>query len=483
VPRGPLRLSPARSGGLPPDRAAVAPEGGPTGPTDHDSGAVAVLCGNWPTISCPYALVIQCGGSRRVEKLSVVSGGFAVSSDWSDNGFRTVRGPGQYENETTGASEVELRAESVVAETERLSEYDRTVYADDRLTIPGFGSSGPGCGEYRPSGVCESCGEPTFAPHRCGTRTCGDCWGSWAKESSLAATERVQAYRTTQPPNHQRQTGHFVYSPNEVPTTLRGLREMRTAAKETAVEKGVRGGSLVLHGWRLSDEAMEIYREVEPDRGAWVWVRETFGGEWKTQVEWSPHVHVVGLMSPGMTEGGESGDSGVWHLIRTFDRYGGANDRNSHNDVYGAFRYLLSHAIVPGEETDDNIRSRSWFGELHGSKFSPEEEVEPWKLKRLRRVLEEVADGVMTDESAKEYREEEDSIEAGECPCDDCEGVVIEVMRLDEYLRQAEPPPEVAETMEVCHDYRMGRLQAPPGLRSPSCEDDARAVIEELRSG
>jgi hypothetical protein len=170
----------------------------------------------------------------------------------------------------------------------------------------------------------------------------------------------------------------------------------------------------------------------------------------------------------------------VWHLIRTLDRYEGCNDRNSHDDVYGAFRYLLSHAIVPDEETDDGLRSRSWFGELHGSKFSPEDSVEPWKLKRLRRVLEEVAEGVMTEESAQEYREEEESIEAGECPCDDCEGTLIDVMQADQYLRQAEPPPDVSRMMEVCHDYRMGRLQAPPGLRNPTCEEDAQELIEEL---
>lgn len=404
-----------------------------------------------------------------------------MSGEFVDDGFRTAAGPGEWGTEEIGPSEVERRAESVAAETRRLSKIDRTVYVDDRVTIPGFGASGPGCGEYRPTGVCESCGEATFAAHVCGKRTCPECWGSWAKESAMAATERVQAYRTTQPPDHKRQTGHFVYSPDETPTTMRELREMRTEAKETAVEKGVRGGSLVLHGWRLDDKTMEVCREQEPDRGAWVWLRETFGESWRDRVEWAPHVHVVGLMSPDMAEGGERGDSGVWHLIRTFDRYDGANDRNSHDDVFGAFRYLLSHAIVPGEETDDGLRSRSWFGELHGSKFSPEGEVEPWRLKRLRRVLEEVGEGVMTEESAEEYWEEQESAEVGECPCEGCEGVLIDVMQAGEYLRQAEPPPGVAKTMEVCYEYRMGRLQAPPGLRKPMCEEDARAVIEELR--
>lgn len=402
-----------------------------------------------------------------------------MSSEFVDNGFRTVRGPGEI-GEEPSESEVELRAESVVAENERLSKYDRTVYAEDKLTLPGFGKPGPGCGEYRPSGVCESCGEPTFAPHVCGKRTCPDCWGSWAKESALAATERVQAFRETQPANHKRQTGHFVFSPDDVPRTLRGLRETRTEAKEVAKSKGVRGGSLVLHTHRLTEEVLTEYRAAEPKVGAWVWVRQEYGESWREVAVWSPHVHVVGLMSPEMSAGGDDGDGGVWHLIRTLDRYTGPNDRNSHDDVYGAFRYLLSHAAVPTEETDDGLRSRSWFGELHGSKFSPEESLEPWKLKRLRRVIEEVADGAITEEAAEEYREEEESLEAGECPCDDCGGVLIDVMRLDEYLRQAEPPPDVSRVMEVCHDYRMGRLQAPPGMRNPSSEEEAREVVKEL---
>lgn len=404
-----------------------------------------------------------------------------MSSEFVDTGFRTRDGPGEIEAEREPEpSEVELRAESVVAQNERLSEWNETVYARRYVSIPGFGESGPGCGEYRPSGVCETCGEATFAPHVCGKRTCPDCWGSWAKESAQTATERVQAFRETEPANHRRQTGHFVFSPEEPATTLRELRDVRTEAKEVAKKKGVRGGSLVLHTHRLTEEALAEYRATEREIGAWVWVREEYGEEWREVAEWAPHVHMIGLMSPEMSAGGEEGDGGVWHLIRTFEAYHGPTDRKSHDEVYGTFRYLLSHAGVPTEETDDGLRSRSWFGELHGSKFSPEEALEPWRLDRLRRVIEEVTNGAVTEEAAETYREEEESLETGECPAEECGGVLIEVMRVDEYLRQAEPPPEVARVMEVCYEYRMGRLQAPPGLRGPSSKEDAGRVIEEL---
>lgn len=394
---------------------------------------------------------------------------------WSDSGFRTPDGPGEVASTKIEKSRPKLRAELIDEETSRLSDWDETVYADTKLTIPGFGESGPGCGEYRPTGVCESCGEVEYGPHVCGKRTCSDCWGSWAKETAMKATIRVQAFRETQPANHKRQTGHFVYSPSEPPTTLRGVKELRKEAYEVGKEKGVRGGSAVVHPWRIEESVLEQYRATEREMGAWVWVRETFGEEWTEQVEWSPHVHVIGLMSPDMDEG--RGDD-VWRLIRTLDRYHGANDRNSHDEVYGVFRYLMSHAAVP--QNSESLRSRTWFGELHGSVFSPESDCEEWKHERLKRVVEEVAEGVLTEAEAEQYQEEQEALDVGECPCAECEGVLIDVMRANEYLKRTEPPPEVANRLTTAYEWRMGVLMPPPGMKHPASQEEASEVLDHL---
>lgn len=402
-----------------------------------------------------------------------------MTDDWVDTGFRKADGPGEIEaNTTRKQSAVIDRAESVGPEVERLAKYDRTVYAADHLTLPGFGESGEGCGEVRPVAVCETCGETEFGPHVCGNRGCPDCWGSWAKDSALTGAQTVQAFRLSQPADHHRQTGHFVYSPEDAPTTLSQLKRLRTEAADVAKEKGVRGGATVLHPWRVDASTKKVYREQEPDVGIWVWLRETFGESWREQVVWSPHVHVVGLMTPEMEPGDDRGD--VWALIDTFGRLDGAGDRDSHNEVYGAFRYLLSHAAVPAPSTEESLMSRTWFGELHGSKFTPEEVVAEWKLRRLERTLEEVTNRILTDEEAEAYWEEKESLDVGECPSEECGGVLIDVMRVPEYFERAEPPPEVSERMQTCHDWRMGRIRPPPGLQNPTCEEDARKVIKEL---
>ncbi|MFB6176064.1 MAG: hypothetical protein ABEI99_02770, partial [Halobaculum sp.] len=249
---------------------------------------------------------------------------------------------------------------------------------------------------------------------------------------------RIQAFREKEPADYHRQTGHFVYSPSEPPQTLRELRELRKEAYETAKEKGVRGGTVVLHPWRLKDAVLERYRETETDVGAWVWVRKEYGENWREAAVWSPHAHVVGLMSPDMEPGKGSGD--VWHLIDTMGAYHGPNDKKSHDELYGTFRYLLSHALVPTEETDDNIRTRTWFGELHGSVFDPEEEIGTATYRRLKRVVNEVAERSPDEDRGESENDEEET----ECPVEDCEGEVIDVLETPRYLDSVDPPDIVS---------------------------------------
>jgi len=396
--------------------------------------------------------------------------------DWTDNGFRKKGGPGELPDNSGNVSEVIERAESVPDEQERLSKHDKTVYWGPGVSIPGFGKSGPGCGEVRPTAVCNECGETEFGPHVCGRRTCPDCWGSWAKDSGTAATQRIQAERLTQPPNHRRQLGHFILSLAEMPTTRQELLDLRSEAAEVAKEKGVRGLMTVLHPWRVLPSVKADYEAADPHCGVWVWLREEYGDNWREAVYKSPHVHVIGLMTPNM-EAGEGND--VWHLIDTLSPLEGAADRESHNEVYGLVRYLLSHAAVPTEKGQP-FNTRTWAGDLAGAVFSPEEELPEETYTRLQRAVEEVAAGAVEESEVVEYREEQSSLEEGVCPCEDCSGVLIDVMRADEYLRQADPPPEAVERLEICYELRMGRIQAPAGLRHPTTVEECQELLEEL---
>jgi hypothetical protein len=47
------------------------------------------------------------------------------------------------------------------------------------------------------------------------------------------------------------------------------------------------------------------------------------------------------------------------------------------------------------------------------------------------------------------------------------------VFDVDAYLRQANPPEEVKEKMIAARDWRLGRVQPPPGLKRPTTEEEA----------
>jgi hypothetical protein len=51
------------------------------------------------------------------------------------------------------------------------------------------------------------------------------------------------------------------------------------------------------------------------------------------------------------------------------------------------------------------------------------------------------------------------------------------------YLRHNDPPPEVQRSMEVCEDWRLGRLEPPAGLKNPRSEEHAREAYEVMKDG
>lgn len=350
----------------------------------------------------------------------------------------------------------------------------------ERWNLPGMGESGPGCGEFYPAAVCETCGEPTFGSHTCGRRSCPDCWGVWAKEAAVRATQRVQAFRYTEPDNHRRQVAHAVVSPDE--GDVRNKREFfdgRSRAADLAEEKGFRGFAVIPHPWRVTDEGKRLYRAADPDCGIWVWLRNS-SAEWREFTYWSPHYHIIGLTSADM-EPAESGDEWTYHFIRSVARFGGITDRDSHEDLYGLFRYQLSHVGFPEESTK---QITTWYGSLANSVFV-EEATEEWQHQKpsegvrsaLRREIEAVAGVTEADEDDESAAESDDE---GECEIDGCDGRLIGVFDVRRYLRQTEPPPDVRHAMEAALEWRLGDRRPPPGARRPSTAAEAAESFATL---
>lgn len=346
--------------------------------------------------------------------------------------------------------------------------------------LPGQGDRGSGCGEYRPMAVCESCGQPEFKARTCGARSCPDCWGMWAKQAAVRATKRIQAFRYTQPDNHRRQVAHAYVSPPE--GTVRTVGEYWdgiSKAADMAEEKGFRGFTVIPHPYRPTQEAKERYREADPDYGIWVWLRNDIEGL-ERYTKWSPHYHIIGLTSADM-EPGEDGDEWLYQFKRSLTRFDGIEDRDSHEDLYGAIRYLLSHTGFPEGSTRQVVR---WYGDLANSVFV-ENATKDWQNEKpskdvragLLREIEAVAGQEVDDEDGEERPESDD---VGDCPVEDCDGVMIDVFDVSAYLEHNDPPPDVRNRMRMARDWRLGRVEPPPGLKRPRTEQDAREAYRAM---
>lgn len=354
-------------------------------------------------------------------------------------------------------------------------------WGSDKWHLPGEGDRGPRCGEYYPEAVCETCGEPTFGTHTCGRRACPDCWTTWARKAGVRATTRIQAFRYTEPDDYRRQVAHAVVAPPEGDVmNEREFYDGRKKAARIAEEKGFRGFAVIGHPWRVTDEGKRRYREADPEYGVWVWLRNDVE-EWRDFTYWSPHYHILGLTSSDMEPAAE-GDEWAYHFIRSLESFDGIHDTSSHEDLYGAFRYLLSHTGFPAESTKQAV---TWYGTLANSVFV-ETATESWQYEKpsegvmsaLEREVKAVA-GV-ADEDDQEADEADEGDEEGVCPVDGCEGHLIHVFDVRAYLRQTNPPPEVERSMAAAIEWRLGKRLPPPGLKSPATEGEAREAFDAI---
>lgn len=363
-------------------------------------------------------------------------------------------------------------------------------YGSDTWNLPGYGESGPRCGEWYPESVCTDCGHLDLGTHSCGRRSCSDCWGIWAGDAGARATKRVQAFRHTQPDNHRRQVAHAVVSPPEgAVMNEREFYNGRTKAAEIVEAKGFRGFAAIPHPWRVTDEGKDDYERLvprdsdgEPLMGVWVWLRQEFDeAGLRERVYWSPHYHIIGVTSADMEPAKES-DDWSYNFIRSLEPYDGIRDTSSHEDVYGAFRYLLSHTGFPEGSTKQAV---TWYGDLANSVFVEEASAE-WQTEKpsegvrsaLEREIEEVAGVTEDDDEDGVGGDEGDDV--GDCPRDDCDGVLIDVFDVPMYLDHNDPPPDVTRRMMTAYEWRIGDVSPPPGMQRPQTREQALEAFEEM---
>jgi hypothetical protein len=182
-------------------------------------------------------------------------------------------------------------------------------------------------------------------------------------------------------------------------------------------------------------------------------------------------------------EPARDGDEWVYQFKRSVESFDGVRDSDSHEDLYGLCRYLLSHTGYPEGSTKQVV---TWYGDLANSVFV-EDATEEWQnekpsegvLSALEREVEAVA-GPSPDDDEGDDEAVSEGDEVGECPCDDCDGLLIDVFDVGMYLQHNDPPPEVREMMVTARDWRLGRIQPPPGLKKPRSKEEAEEALEAM---
>jgi len=423
-----------------------------------------------------------------------------MSAEWGDLQQPTLPAPDPVE-----MSDVARRAARSGDRDSSL--YDHHDFGNDHLSVehggekwllPGGGDPGDSCQEWRPRSVCNQCGHVDLVTDHCDRWECPHCDTRVMNRFGVNASARVQAFRYQQPDNHLRQWAHAtVELPEGDVTTKRQLFENRSEAADIAMEKGFRGCAVVAHSHRPTDLGKELYLAVvdrddegNPNIGFWVWLRNEsaeLNPDTSDLIEWSPHYHIIGPTSPGMSPGEES-DPYLYHVIR-FNKHelkGVTTSDDSHRELFGTFRYLASHIIQPEDCSRQMI---TWHGALANSVFV-EDASEEWQHQKpsegvrrsIKRRLKEIAGPTVDDD---ESGDRDDSAgDLGDCLRGDCEGVLIAVWDITEYLSHVDtdPPPKVLKTMRTCRDWAKGRIEPPAGLKNPSCESDARKALELMMS-
>lgn len=350
--------------------------------------------------------------------------------------------------------------------------------ADSSLTIPGKSEKPDDCGNWGYREFCDSCGEPIPAEHRCQRRLCPDCWLTWRGNDAGSIVERLASARR-QADGAQSRLIHGVVSPpaGEI-TTLVDYWSGFSDAYDLAQEKGVDGGVVMAHGWRVKDRVKREYRrksdaDVITEGGLWQFVREN-EKDWRTQVYWSPHYHILGLSADvGANKPGQQ-DGWVFSRLST-DTYFSMTATESYEAMARMALYILSHVGFQAEEQKQVVR---WYGTLSYNKFAGLDALEDWEQSVVRRNVEEVLECDLDDNAQSGSDELED------CPEDGCNGSLRPIWDATDWLADRDWCDQIGRIQQrrlsLAFEMALGDVVPPPGLKNPKSRDDLEEAFEVM---
>lgn len=346
-------------------------------------------------------------------------------------------------------------------------------YADAALTIPGQSEPPGECGTWGPKEFCKVCGDVQIGPQRCQRRLCRDCWETWRAQRAEAVTERLAGARRAGLGGEKRATHTVASPPAGSVTTLVEFEQAKKEAYALAREKGIRGGVMIPHGYRITDEAKEIYRMLKAegeigDIGIWRWVRE-HDRDWRDLTYWSPHFHIIGIGNEIGASDPEGDDGWVFSRLSNLPRFQ-LNDAETYEPMFRLASYLLSHGTFEPDAGKQMVR---WFGELANSQFVADDELAEWERSVIARNVEEVAGYSVGEDDGKR-----------ECDVDGCHGGLAPVWSASEYLADPRWCEQIGDDQEAilatAFEWAIDDIRPPPGLRFPATEQDAREAWGHL---
>jgi len=313
-----------------------------------------------------------------------------------------------------------------------------TTYYDGAVQIPGYGETPNRCRAMKPVGFCEH-GHVVLGRSSCGTRYCPDHWRDWIEGAVVSAVARLAAYRQAVEGAEKRMVHAVASPPQEQRYSQRQLWETRTEAYDALEAAGVRGGVTVTHPYRTNDRADSLYRtvresgELEDGVGRWRFLRDVTDGweDLEGYVDAAPHYH--SLAAAEDVDGEAAPDGWVVKRIRTMDRFY-LRDTESYRDMASAIYYVLTHGGV-----QQGRAMTTYFGEVHPAAFDPEEELTATEWDRIKREAERA---VLTEPGEAER---DGSGGPEDCPHDDCEADVLDLVHLEERLADEEWVASVQE--------------------------------------
>lgn len=307
-----------------------------------------------------------------------------------------------------------------------------TTYYEGETRIPGFGDAPERCRPMKPVGFCKNA-HPVLGRSSCGVRYCPDHWRDWCEDAVISMVARLAAYRETREGWEKRMVHAVASPPQDRRYSQREVYETRTEAYDAFEAAGARGGVTVTHPYRTTEEFDRMYQAADTDDGVgkWRWLRDLVedldGRRWENLqefVEPSPHYH--GLVAVEDLDGSDAPNGWVVENIRSMDRFD-YQDRESYEDMVATAYYVLTHgAVTQGRSTS------TYWGEVHPNAFDPTEEMTLTKWKKIQAE----AEAAVKDHEEAVVDEEDVLCGAGptECPHEDCEAHVVDVIHLPEYL-------------------------------------------------